>query len=257
MDQDIYEEIANIKRSGQKAAVATIVSTRGSTPREVGTKMVIKGDGTILGSVGGGCAEAEIWQEAMNAIKAETPKMLHVDLTGREAEEGMICGGVMDIFIEPILGQPTAYIFGGGHISFFISRIAKMAGFRIAIIDDRASFANAERFPEADEIHAEEMQSVFPKLKINPASYIIIVTRGHQLDEVVLEWAVTTGAKYIGMIGSKKKNKTVFSHLMARGVSKDALDKVHAPIGLDIAAQTPEEIAVAIVAELIKVRRQG
>ncbi len=255
--EDIFEEVSRIRREGGRGALATLVQTKGATPREPGAKMLVHADGTIIGSVGGGCVEAEVWQEAKKVIAEGKPRMLHYDLTGREAAEsdGLICGGIMDVFVEPILSQPTLYIFGAGHISFFISRIGKMLGFRVSVIDDREDFANERRFPEADEVVSEEFDAVFPRLKINRSGYIVIVTRGHLSDEKVLEWAVGTEAAYIGMIGSRKKNKTVFANLMALGVSKEALDKVYAPIGLDIGGETPEEIALSIGAQLVQVRR--
>lgn len=256
-EEEIYEEIARLKREGGKGAVATLVGTKGATPREVGAKMLIRADGTFRGSVGGGCVEAEVWQEAKKIMAEGKPRMLHFDLTGRDAAEsdGLICGGIMDVFVEPILSQPVLYVFGAGHISFFISRLGKMLGFRVAVVDDRADFANAKRFPEADEIIAEEFDAVLPKLSVNKSSYIVIVTRGHLSDEQVLDWAVRTDAAYIGMIGSKKKNKEIFTRLAAKGIPKEALEKVAAPIGLAIGAETPEEIAVSIAAQIIQVMR--
>ena len=254
--EDVFEEIVRTRQEGKGAALATIISTKGSAPREGGAKMLIREDGTTLGSIGGGSIEAEVCREAVKVMSEGKPKVLHFDLTGREiAEEGMICGGVMDVFVEPILSQPTLYIFGGGHISLPLARIAKMVGFRIVVIDDRPEFANLERFPEADETLAHDFPVVFPKLKINKSSYIVIVTRGHLSDEAVLEWAVRTDAKYIGMVGSKKKVNTIFPNLQSRDVLREVLEKVHAPIGLDIHAETPEEIAVSILGEIIKVRR--
>jgi len=167
----------------------------------------------------------------------------------------MICGGDTEVFIEPIRSAPTLIIFGGGHISLALSKIGKLIGFKVAVIDDRAEFANQERFPEADQILAEDFRTAFSRLTINKASYIVIVTRGHHYDELVLELALGTEPKYIGMIGSRSKNKAVFSHLRAKGIPQERLDKVHAPIGLEIHAHTPEEIAVSILAEVIKVRR--
>jgi xanthine dehydrogenase accessory factor len=151
---------------------------------------------------------------------------------------------------------PALIIFGGGHISFFLARIGKMVDFRVTIIDDRPEFANAERFPEADETIAEEIAAVTKRLDINSSSYIVIVTRGHQKDTQVLQWAATTPAGYIGMIGSKRKIHTVFSYLKTKGISQEQLDHVHTPIGLPIGAETPEEIAVSIMAEIIQVRHQ-
>jgi xanthine dehydrogenase accessory factor len=255
---DIYQEIVRVKTEGGEAALVTVVSASGSTPREEGAKMLVKPDGSIVGTIGGGSLEAQIIKEAIGVIKQGKPKRLHRSLTAREAgEEGMICGGDLEVFIEPILTPSTLYIFGGGHIALALTKMGKLVGFKIAVIDDRAEFASAERFPEAEVVLADEFTKSFPKIKIDKSSYIVIVTHGHQHDEVVLEWAVGTPARYIGMIGSKTKNETIYRHLRDRGISKEQLDRVHAPIGLEIGAQTPEEIAVSILAEVIKARRSG
>ena len=254
---DIFEEIVKIRSEGGRAAVVTITSVKGSTPRAEGSKMLVRSDGSILGSIGGGSAEAQVCQDAVKVMQTGKPRIVHYDLTGKEAAAGgMICGGNMEVFIEPIVTDPVLYIFGGGHISFSISKIGKILGFRVVVIDDREEFANPGRFPEADETIAKDLEDVFPVLDLNNFSYVVIVTRGHLLDEKVLEWAVNTDARYIGMIGSSKKNRTVFSHLESRGVSKELLESVHAPIGIDINAETPEEIAVSIMAEIIMVRRE-
>jgi xanthine dehydrogenase accessory factor len=256
--EEIFQEIAKIRSEGGNAALATIVQVKGSTPREVGAKILINGDGTLLGSIGGGTLESTICREAMSVLKQGKAKMLHFDLTGKEGEsDQMLCGGEMDIFIEPLLPQPTLYIFGAGHISIPLSKMAKMVGFRVVVIDDRAEYANRERFPEADEVFAEDFSAALSRVRVNVSSYIAIVTRGHQFDETVLKWAVKTEARYIGMIGSKQKNEVIFAHLKSKGISKDILEQVHAPIGLDIGAETPEEIALSIVAELVTIRRQG
>ncbi len=254
--QAFYEEIVNSLREGKPAAIATVISVQGSTPREVGTKMLVRGDGTTVGSVGGGGLEDMVCREAMKVLTEGKAKMLHFDLTGEVPEAG-ICGGITDVFIEPIVASPTMFIFGAGHVGFPLARMAKMCGFRVVVIDDRSEFANSERFPEADEIYAGDFPTLFPEFSIGESSYIAIVTRSHETDQMVLEWAVTTDAKYIGMIGSRKKVKTVFSRLQSLGVSQEVLSKVHTPIGVDIAAETPEEIAVSILGEIIKVRREA
>ncbi len=255
--KDIFEEIVRIRSKGGNSVLVTVIKVKGSTPREEGSKMLIRSDGTVLGSIGGGTLEAQVCKEAIDIIREARSKVLHFNLIGEEvAEDGMLCGGNMDILVEPILAQPTLYIFGAGHVSFPISKIAKMVGFKVVVIDDRAEFANKNRFPEADEIFAEDFSEIFSKLKINRSSYIVIVTRGHKFDEKVLEWAVKTEACYLGMIGSKTKNEAVFSNLQSKGISKGLLEDIHAPIGLDIHAETPEEIAVSIMAEIIKVRRE-
>jgi xanthine dehydrogenase accessory factor len=166
----------------------------------------------------------------------------------------MICGGIVDVFLEPLASPPELLIFGGGHISLSLARIARMVDFRVVVIDDRPEFANPDRFPEADETIAGEMASVTARLSAGPHAYIVIVTRGHQHDARVLEWAAATEAAYVGMIGSRRKIATIYAHLKEKGITQEQLDRVHSPIGLAIGAETPEEIAVAIMAEIIQVR---
>ena len=254
--EDIFREIVNMRSQGRSAALATVIRVKDSAPRAEGSKMLIRADGTTLGSIAGGGLEAQVCREAMEVIREAMPRLLHFDLTGEDAaEDGMLCGGNMDVFVEPILPQPCLHIFGAGHISLAISKIAKIVGFRVVVIDDRAEFANANRFTEADEIFAGDFSEAFSKLNVGRSSYIVIVTRGHQFDAQILELAVKAGANYVGMIGSRKKNEAVFSTLLSKGIARELLEGVHAPIGLDISAETPEEIAVSIMAEIIKVRR--
>jgi xanthine dehydrogenase accessory factor len=256
--EDIYEALTQLRRRGEKAVLATVVSTRGSAPRKEGAKMVVQTDGRIIGTVGGGALEHQICQEALQMMEGNESRLAHFELANEDASRaGMMCGGTVDVFIEPIQPLPILFIFGGGHISLFLARIGKMVDFRIVIIDDRPEFANGERFPEADETIAEEIAVAMPRLAINSSSYIVIVTRGHQHDAEALEWAAKTEAAYVGMIGSKKKIRTIFSHLLTRGVTQEQLDRVHSPVGLPIGAETPEEIAVSIMAELIQVRHTG
>jgi xanthine dehydrogenase accessory factor len=209
-----------------------------------------------MGTVGGGCVEAEVWNAAREVIETEKPRHLSFSL-GQDAayDEGLICGGQLNIFVEPVIPQPRAFIFGGGHVSKGISKIATLAGFSTSIVDNRAAFANAERFPEAEATYAEEYEDVFSKLPVNSSSYVIIVTRGHRDDMRVLRWAVNTPAKYIAMIGSKRKTISVVQELEKEGIPREAFDKVFAPMGLEIGAELPEEIAISVVAEMIAVRR--
>jgi len=254
MHADIYQEVVRIRDKGEEAALVTVVSASGSTPREEGAKMLVRPDGSILGTIGGGSVEARIISEAIEIIYKGSPQLLRYRL--KEGEElGMICGGDIEVFVEPILPEPTLYIFGGGHIALALAKMAKLVGFKIVVIDDRPEFANPQRFPEAEQTLAIDFAKAFSRLKIDKSGYIVIVTHGHKGDEVVLQGALGTKAKYIGMIGSKTKNKTVFSHLRAKGISQELLDKAYTPIGLRIGAQTPEEIAVSILAEVIKIRR--
>jgi xanthine dehydrogenase accessory factor len=253
---DIYDEIVRLRRLGQKCAVATIVQVNGSIPSYESAKMLVREDGSMLGTVGGGCVEAEVWTAAREVIDTDKPRHLNFSL-GEDAayDNGLICGGQLNIFVEPVTPQPRAFIFGGGHVSKSLSKVANLAGFATVIIDDREAFANKERFPEADEVYAEEYESVFPKLTITSTSYLIIVTRGHRDDMRVLRWAVETPAKYIAMIGSKRKTIAVVKELEREGLPRHLFEKIFAPMGLEIGAETPEEIAISVVGEMIAMRR--
>ena len=351
--EEIYREIIKEQKQGNASALATVVSVKGSTPRAEGSRMLIKKDGGIVGSVGGGCLEATVWQAARDALKSGLPKIVDYDLTGRtDTPEGLICGGTMKVFVdvlgpkpafnafedierikgegkslvlatlvadsgrapwsetprlivlengavlgtlgsasldsavrgssgeilksgaarllelpsegsstalvfaEPVIPQPAVFIFGAGHIGFAVSKIAKMTGFRVSVIDDRPAYACAERFPEADEFFVEDPADMVSRLDLNGGSYMVIACRGHLEDQRVLAEAVKTPAGYIGMLGSRKKTKTVFSNLRAEGITQEALDRIHSPIGLPISTETPEEIAVSIMAEIIDLRRR-
>lgn len=253
---DIFDELVRLRRLGQKSALATIVQVNGSIPSFESAKMLVREDGTFVGTIGGGCVEADVWTAAREVMETEKPKHLTFSL-GQDAayDEGLICGGQLNVFVEPVIPQPRAFIFGAGHISKSLSKVAKIAGFETVVVDNREAFANRERFPEADEVYAYEYEDVFPKLAINSTSYIIIVTRGHRDDMRVLRWAVETPAKYIAMIGSKRKTISVVHELEREGLRREAFEKIFAPMGFEIGAVTPEEIAVSVVAEMIAMRR--
>ena len=255
---DIYEEIVKLRQEGRRGAVATIVNVRGSIPSFETAKMLVRDDGSIAGTIGGGCVEAEVWQAAREVMESEKPRSLTFNLNqDPKYDTGLVCGGTLDIFIEPVLPPALLYIFGAGHVSVNLYRVAKGAGFDVTIVDDREAYANCERFPEAKEVIAEDFEQAMARLAPNESSYLVIVTRGHRDDMRVLRWAVQTRARYIGMIGSKRKTITIFRELTKEGIPAQRFDRVHAPVGLDIGAITPEEIAVAITAELIAVRRQA
>lgn len=255
---DIYAEIAKLRKEGRRAALATIIQVQGSIPSYESSKILVRDDGSIVGTVGGGCVEAEVWAVAQDVMREEKPQRLHFNLNSQpDYDEGLVCGGSLDIFVEPILATPTLYLFGGGHISLSISRIAEMAGYDVIISDDREAFANKQRFPGAAEVHAGAWQETFPKLRPNEHSYIVVATRGHKGDLECLRWALSTHARYVGMVGSKRKLIEFFKVLEAEGVSLERLDRVHSPVGLAIGALTPEEIAVSVVAEMIAVRRNA
>jgi xanthine dehydrogenase accessory factor len=253
---DLYEELVRLRRLGQKCALATIVQVRGSIPSYESAKLLVREDGSMAGTIGGGCVEAEVWNAAREVIDTERPKHLTFNL-GQDAayDNGLICGGQLDVFVEPVVPQPRAFIFGAGHISKSLSKVLTIAGFGTTVIDDREAFANRERFPEADEVVAGEYEEVFPKLPVHEGSYVVIVTRGHRDDMRVLKWAAGTGARYVAMIGSKRKVLNVVKELEKEGMPRANFERIFAPMGLEIGAISPEEIAISVAAEMIAVRR--
>lgn len=340
---NIYREVKGLLEKGERITLATVIGTTGSTPAGSSAKMTVREDGLqIIGTIGGGCLEALVIEEARIAFHKGTQRLIEYQLNDEEIEGGLLCGGQVrilvepldvsflslfdqivkmqdqgkngilithvqngekpektavydteqsgsiipdhiihiaqsiaplvirsekpqqinprtgtDYFVEPILGYPTLFIFGGGHVSLSVAYFSKLAGFKVIVIDDREAFANRQRFPEADATIVDMYDSVFSKLEINPSSFIVIITRGHKYDELTLEHALKTPAQYIGMIGSKRKVLIALDRLQERGFPEEQLEKVFAPIGLDIGAQNPSEIGISIVSELIKVRRKG
>jgi xanthine dehydrogenase accessory factor len=255
---NIYEEIVTLQRAGRRGAVATIVNSRGSIPSFQSAKMLIRDDGSIAGTVGGGCVEAEVWQAAREVVSTEKPRTLSFDLNQNpKYDTGLVCGGTLEIFIEPVLPMPLLYIFGAGHVALELFKCARNAGFDCIVADDRDNYASAERFPNALQVIAKDFNEAFAELAPAESSYIVICTRGHRDDMRILRWAVQTPARYIGMIGSKRKAITVFRELTREGLDPSLFNRVHSPVGLDIGAVAPEEIAVSIVAELIAMRRHA
>jgi xanthine dehydrogenase accessory factor len=253
---DVLEEAVRLRRSGQRCALATIIQVNGSIPSFECAKMLIREDGSIAGTIGGGCVEAEVWNAAREVMETGKARRLQFSL-GQDAayDNGLICGGQLEVFVEPLEPEPTAIIFGAGHISKSLCQVAKLAGFRTVIVDNRESFANVDRFPQADEIFAAEYEDVYPKLSVHSSTYLVIVTRGHRDDMRVLRWAVETPAKYIALIGSLRKVISVIRELEKEGIPAERFARVFGPMGLDIGALTPEEIAVSVGAEMIAVRR--
>jgi xanthine dehydrogenase accessory factor len=352
MIEDVFKSAIELLERGEQAAISTIIASKGSLPMSEKSKMLVTPAGQIIGTVGGGCLEADVWTEARRVMEAGKSSIQKFILTEKYAgESGLNCGGIVEIlteplpeqgrdifqailelkdtghrgtlvtilsdhprypegqrklllcddgstvgalgdtaleafvarqgqaimqgeqfaildyqvedgvtlqlFMEPVLPTPTVYVFGGGHVSFFVVRAAKLAGFKIKVIDDRPAFANRERFPEADAAVVMDFDQISTAFDFGQDDYVILVTRGHQHDQQILEQIYNCEARYLGMIGSKSKIAKMWKRLEARGVGRQYLDRIHAPIGLNIGADTPEEIAISIVAELIRERRQG
>src|SRR4051794_17403640 len=216
---DLYEEIVNLRRNGRRAALATIINVRGSIPSFNTAKMLVRDDGSIVGTIGGGCVEAEVWQAAREVMEQEKPRTLTFNLNQNpKYDTGLVCGGTLEVYVEPVQPIPVLYLFGAGHVAYNVYRVAKMAGFDVVVIDDRESYANAERFPDAREVIAENFDQAVKRVAPNENSYVVIVTRGHRDDMRILRWAVQTDARYLGMIGSKRKVITIYKELEKEGV---------------------------------------
>src|SRR5581483_7108500 len=255
MNREVFAAVSDALDKGEPAALVTIVSTTGSTPQRVGAKMLVYADGRIVGTIGGGCYENDAFWKAREAITNRKPLLLHYELDDDFAQEtGLICGGQMDVYIEPIEPSPELYIIGAGHVGFHLARLAADVGFRVHVVDDREKFANAERFPTAVEVVVDDIPSWIDRANIPPHAYAVIVTRGHTNDLEALRVLAPRELRYLGLIGSRAKVARIYEALAADGMSPQLLERVHAPIGLDIGAVTPQEIAVSILAELIAVK---
>ncbi len=255
--RDPLEEAVNLRRRGEKSALCTVVRVSGSTPGREAMRMAVRADGTFVGTVGGGRFEEDVRRAALLTMDDEKCRSLVFELTeDDEAEPGLVCGGTLEVFVEP-LTVPRLAVLGAGHLGQAVARAAAPAGFRVTVADDRASHATRDRFPGAAEVLALPWEEAFEVLPADGTAYVVIVTRSCALDERCLEWALRSGARYVGMIGSSRKIVRARERLEARGVPASAFERLHAPVGLDIGARTHEEIAVAVVAELVAVRRTG
>jgi len=247
---DIFEEIIAIKGAHVSAVLATVVEALGSAPGKPSARMLIKADGTTVGTIGGGAIEKKITEEATELLGSNESKLVRYRLE----DLGMSCGGAMSVFLEPLNPAPELIIFGAGHIGSALSKIGKMLGFAVIVVDNRSEFASKERLPWADKVIASDYQQAIQELSFSPTTYLIILTHKHAHDFEILAHCVQKPFYYLGMIGSRKKVEKAFQQLKESGISEKALTQIHAPIGIDIGAETPEEIAVSIAAELVAVR---
>jgi xanthine dehydrogenase accessory factor len=241
---------------GEAVALVTVVRANGSTPQRAGAKMLVFADGRTIGTIGGGCYENEARLKARDAIFSGKQALLTFNLNDDFAQEnGLVCGGQMDVHVDPLLPSPRLYIIGAGHVGWHLAKAAADAAFRIHVIDDREKFASRERFPAADEILVEPIAEWLHRAELPSSAYAVIVTRGHQNDLDAMRALAARDLKYLGLIGSRAKIARIRTVLLGEGMPPECLDRVHAPIGLDIGAVTPAEIAISILAELIAVRR--
>jgi len=254
MSKIIYERILEVLEKDDNAVIATVVFSHGSAPRDAMAKMLIFEDGTTFDTIGGGKVELYVMNEAKKIIGTGKSKMLEYDLTSAPGGIGMACGGRMKIFIEDVNKMEKVIMFGGGHIAVPLVNMAKELEFDVTVVDDRADFANKKRFKNADKIINKDFIKAFDELKIDKRTYIVIASYSHKTDMDILRKCLEYEPKYLGMIGSKRKTKLVFDTLLKEGFSKSKLSKVKSPIGIPIDAETPAEIAVSILAEVVKIR---
>jgi xanthine dehydrogenase accessory factor len=253
--EDVLAAAADALKRGEVAALVTVIRAQGSTPQRAGARMLVFADGRTIGTIGGGCYENDAVGKARLAISDGRSSVVKYDLNDDFAQEnGLICGGQMEVHIDPLQPDPHLYVIGAGHVGFHLARAAAEAGFRLHVVDDREKFANAERFPSA-EIAVEAIPDWLHRAQIPGSAFVVVVTRGHQHDLDAMRALAARDLRYLGLIGSRAKVARINDALAAEGMPVECLARVHAPIGLDIGAVTPAEIAVSILAELIAVRR--
>ena len=257
MNEKIYKKINEIFAAGESAALCTIITSSGSAPRHEGTKMLVMSDGSFMGTVGGGAVEDLVYQEAFDTILNPKTKVLKYSMVDPKRGDPGVCGGTVEIFIEPVLPSAKLIIIGGGHVGKALARQAKFLGYHVIISDDRQEFCTPEANPDADEFYACLMSELVNQTKITTSTYIILTTRGSNVDVEGLAPLLDTPAAFIGVIGSKRRWAFTQKGLLEKGVSEEALLKVHSPVGIELNAETPEEIAVSIMAEIIMLRNGG
>jgi len=254
--EEVYRALLDAARSGEPVALVTLVETKGSTPREAGAKMLVHSDGSTVGSIGGGAMEARAVSDALSFMSEGESRLVDYSLMGRDGDLGL-CGGEVKAFIDAVMPNPTLLIAGAGHIGQSLAKLGTLLGFRVVVGDDRKEYATRERFPTVGQVEVVELEEFAHYIDITEQCYVVIATRGHEHDEVVLRQVVSTSAAYIGLVGSRRKVATIFEHLLGEGIPEESLSRVHAPIGLDIGAATLDEIALSIMAEILMIRRGG
>jgi xanthine dehydrogenase accessory factor len=251
----IYNEIQSALKGGERVAVATVVKTIGAAPCGVGTKMLVRADGTTSGSFSGSRVDTQVAQTAMQALREGQSSIAHVHLDPDQAVGS--CGATLELFIEVLYPEPRLIIAGAGNVAQALARLATQLDYRIVVVDDRRDLADPHIFGDKIQLTFGDIPQTIRELEPDEASWIVIVTRGHHLDKDALRAALETSARYVGMIGSPGKIKNIFRDLLREGMPRERLEQVHSPIGLDLGAETPEEIALSIAAEMLMLRKHG
>jgi xanthine dehydrogenase accessory factor len=257
MTTNIYQALAELEKNNGSAALCTVVKSEGSTPRHVGSKMLVYPDGKFIGTVGGGDLEHRVLDEAWMAISDGAPRTLKYTLSDPSRGDPGVCGGTVEVFVEPILPAPMIVVIGGGHVGKAVVHLAKWLGFRVAVSDDRAEFCNPASVPGADAYYPAPMAELLNQLSVTRQTYLVVTSRGSGVDAAGLPPLLESNAAYIGVIGSKRRWLTTVKALREKGVAEALIQKVHSPVGLELNAETPEEIAVSIMAEILMLRGRG
>ncbi len=256
-DELIYQTILDARREGRPVALATVIRAQGSVPRHATSKMLVFADGRSVGTVGGGEVESRTIEASKEAIRSGQARLESYSLAGPREDAVGVCGGQVEVFIEPLLPPPTVLVLGCGHVGQAVAHLAKWLGFRVVVTDDRAELCTPEHVPDADLFLPGEVAAVLSHTAIDNQTYVVAVSRGYLFDVAAIPILLESEAPYIGVIGSRRRWATTVKELKAMGIEEQALQRVYSPIGLHLGAETPEEIAVSIMAEIIMLRNRG
>lgn len=256
-DHSIFLALSRLEQDGESGVLCTIIRSRGSTPRHSGSKMLVFPDGHFIGTVGGGEVESRVIREALEALTDGSPRLLSYDMVDPKQGDPGVCGGQLEVYVEPIRSHPTLLIIGGGHVGKAVAHLARWLHFRVAVSDDRVEFCTPEANPDADVFYPVKMSDLPDAMRITPQTYVVLTTRGVRVDIEGLPKLIESQAVYIGVIGSRRRWAITLKALRDTGISEALLQRVHSPIGLELNAETPEEIAVSIMAEIIMLRNGG
>lgn len=256
-DDSLFTRLADLQRKGEPAALATVIRARGSVPRHPASKMLVYADGKILGTVGGGEMESRVIEESLAAMDDGETRILRYELNDPHGGDPGVCGGEVEVFVEPILPKPTVIVVGAGHVGQAVAHLAHWLGFRVVVSDDRAEFANPTTVPEADEIVVCPLAELGARTRVDDQTYILLTTRGVPVDIAGLPPLLDSPAAYLGVIGSRRRWEVTAQQLREKGIPEEKIGRVTSPMGLELNAETPEEIAVSMMAEIILRRRGG
>ena len=255
-DELIYQAILDARREGRPAALATVIRSRGSVPRHETSKMLVFADGQMMGTVGGGELESHAIKAGKEVIQSGQARLESYSLAGPTEDAVGVCGGEVEVFVEPILPPPTVLVLGCGHVGVAVAHLAKWLGFRVVVSDDREELCRPEHIPDADLYLPGEIAAVLSQTPIDGQTYVVAVTRGYPFDVAAVPILLETDAPYIGIIGSRRRWATAVKELKAIGIAEETLQNSYAPIGLYLGEETPEEIAVSIMSEIIMLRNR-